>query len=181
MSNFIRPHRPPELLFSPTSYSAIAVDLWSLGTTIAQFFTPLRLIPSQSRSASPYLTASEEADQLVPGPFLISPSLRNKIDYRATWERTTLFKGEQGELGLAWSIFRLRGTPNHENWPVGLCRCHHSRVLVTFCFIVVQLSSGRFKGRVSSSQPQTSAHNAPTFALTLAHRFIRRLFASARR
>ena len=51
---------------------------------------------------------------------MIPEILRKNIDYRATWERRTLFDGERGELGLAWSIFQLRGTPNENTWPVNL-------------------------------------------------------------
>ncbi|KAF8518608.1 kinase-like domain-containing protein, partial [Gautieria morchelliformis] len=111
------PHRAPELLFSPPSYIAMAIDLWSLGTTIAQFFTPLQLNPFTTPLSSPTLTAADEVDEVICGPFLIPDMLRKNIDYRATWERKTLFDRERGELGLAWSIFRLRGTPNENTWP----------------------------------------------------------------
>ncbi|KAF8586244.1 kinase-like protein [Ramaria rubella] len=112
------PHRPPELLFSPRSYSAVGVDLWSLGTTIAQFFTPLRLNSSTSPLSSPSSTTSDdEPNDMTSAPFLVSANLEKNIDYRATWERQTLFNGERGELGLAWSIFWLRGTPDENSWP----------------------------------------------------------------
>lgn len=114
---FPRPYRAPELLFSPPIYLATAIDRWSLGTTIAQFFTPLQLIPSSS------LTPSESScafpfDEEVLHPFIIPPLLKKNIDYRARWNRCTLFDGDRGELGLAWSIFRLRGTPDDKVWPV---------------------------------------------------------------
>lgn len=36
----------------------------------------------------------------------------------AQWTRDSLFDGERGEIGLAWSIFKILGTPNKSNWPV---------------------------------------------------------------
>jgi hypothetical protein len=33
---------------------------------------------------------------------------------RGRWKRQTLFDGESGEIGLAWSIFRVMGTPGSE-------------------------------------------------------------------
>ena len=95
----------------------MAVDLWSLGTTIAQFFTPLQLNPSRTPLSSPTSTTAE-VDEINSSPFIIPDSIRKCIDYRANWERKSLFDGERGELGLAWSIFRLRGTPNEKTWPV---------------------------------------------------------------
>ncbi|GJJ13221.1 hypothetical protein Clacol_007472 [Clathrus columnatus] len=109
------PHRAPELLFSPPVYQATAIDRWSLGTTIAQCFTSLQLIPSSSPATS---STSFPLDENESSPaFIIPPSLNGNIDYRARWDRCTLFDGGRGELGLAWSIFRLRGTPNDETWP----------------------------------------------------------------
>lgn len=35
-------------------------------------------------------------------------------DTRGKWKRQTLFDGESGEIGLAWSIFRVMGTPGSE-------------------------------------------------------------------
>jgi serine/threonine protein kinase len=35
-------------------------------------------------------------------------------DTRGRWKRQTLFDGESGEIGLAWSIFRVMGTPGSE-------------------------------------------------------------------
>lgn len=50
-------------------------------------------------------------------PFIVPRYLR--IGYPgAQWKRDTLFNGERGEIGLAWSIFKIFGTPTEENWPV---------------------------------------------------------------
>ncbi|KAF8661425.1 hypothetical protein AX16_001343 [Volvariella volvacea WC 439] len=37
------PYRAPELLFGSRTYNPFAIDMWSLGATMAEFFTPLRL------------------------------------------------------------------------------------------------------------------------------------------
>ncbi len=34
--------------------------------------------------------------------------------------RQSLFNGSMGDLGLIWSIVRVRGTPNSDTWPVSL-------------------------------------------------------------
>lgn len=50
-------------------------------------------------------------------PFVVPPRLR--VDQPETqWCRDTLFNGRRGEIGLAWSIFKIRGTPTDETWPV---------------------------------------------------------------
>ena len=60
---------------------------------------------------------AEEAKNTPPPPFNIPSHLR--IGYPgAKWARETLFNGSRGEIGLAWSIFQIRGTPNEELWPV---------------------------------------------------------------
>jgi len=33
------------------------------------------------------------------------------------WARDSLFDSTRGEIGLAWSIFKTRGSPNQANWP----------------------------------------------------------------
>jgi len=50
-------------------------------------------------------------------PFIIPKYLH--IGYPAAlWTRDTLFNGERGEIGLAWSIFKIFGTPTKDSWPV---------------------------------------------------------------
>ncbi|KAK0185157.1 kinase-like protein, partial [Armillaria mellea] len=83
------PYRAPELLFGARAYDPYAVDMWSLGCTFAEFFTPL--LPE------------EEDDDDYP------PELR---DANPTLVRKALFDGTRGEIGLAWSIFKI---PRHSN------------------------------------------------------------------
>lgn len=117
-----RPFRAPELLFGATTYDACATDLWSLGCTIAHFYTPLRL------SCRSYLDEGDEdegegskwREDAAPDPFLL-PKSTDSIDLQsAEWVRESLFDGNMGSIGLAWSTFTLRGTPNDTNWPVRL-------------------------------------------------------------
>jgi hypothetical protein len=75
------------------TYNPFAIDLWALGTVIAGFF-----LPDQLHNAS--MGEVEEQDEDVEPP------------------RDTLFDSAYGDLGLAASIFRIRGTPNPETWPV---------------------------------------------------------------
>ena len=110
-----RPYRAPELLFGARKYDAMACDLWSLGATFAEFFTTLHRraisddygddndvgIDERGDPTKAYLS-----DEL---PWALSPS---------QWERYSLFDGSRGDIGLAWSIFRIRGSPTPENWPV---------------------------------------------------------------
>ncbi|KAL0575784.1 hypothetical protein V5O48_006181 [Marasmius crinis-equi] len=90
------PYRAPELLFGTRSYNAFAIDRWSLGCVLAEFFTPLA--PSSSNSNS-------DDDS-----FFSSSSSNSHY-------RTPLFDGTRGEIGLAWSIFKILGTPNETSWP----------------------------------------------------------------
>jgi len=110
-----RPYRAPELLFGVRKYDATAIDLWALGATFAEFFTTLHChhalvddfddndadTDERGDSTKAYLF-----DEL-PGPWA-----------RSEWERYSLFDGSRGDIGLAWSIFRTRGSPTPENWPV---------------------------------------------------------------
>ncbi|KAI9455932.1 kinase-like protein, partial [Lactarius psammicola] len=104
------PYRAPELLFGARKYDAMACDLWSLGATFAEFFTTIhrRAISDgfdddNEERGDP--TKAYLSDEL---PWALSPS---------HWERYSLFDGSRGDIGLAWSIFRIRGSPTPENWP----------------------------------------------------------------
>lgn len=105
-----KPYRAPELLFGTTSYLARAVDSWSLGVLLAEFFTALRL-------------TSEDDNELPPEPHspgakpFVLPEGGSFADPHAVWKRDSLFDASRGEIGLAWSIFCVRGTPTEETWP----------------------------------------------------------------
>lgn len=59
----------------------------------------------------------QDDDENVPKAFFVPEALR--IGYPDSyWQRDTLFKGSRGEIGLAWSIFKIFGTPTKESWPV---------------------------------------------------------------
>ncbi|KAL1702732.1 kinase-like domain-containing protein [Schizophyllum commune] len=136
------PYRAPELLFGPRTYDAFAIDMWSLGATFAEFFTPLSLYLDEdndfgsfgggfggpgggfarsggytaNRNDDDEDDANDDKEPGPPQPFNIPSHLR--IGYPgAKWARETLFNGSRGEIGLAWSIFQIRGTPNEELWP----------------------------------------------------------------
>ncbi|EIN14324.1 kinase-like protein [Punctularia strigosozonata HHB-11173 SS5] len=104
------PYKPPELLFGPSSYDAFAVDMWSLGAMFASFFTSLRLSGEGSDVEDDCLDDQSETRHL---PFVVpQPPGPDMV-----WSRDTLFDADRGEIGLAWSIFKVRGTPTKANWP----------------------------------------------------------------
>lgn len=115
-----RPYRAPELLFGPRSYDALASDLWSLGVTIADFFTSIR---HSSRNEDDELgddSDSEEDEDPRTKPYVPPKDIDVSSDtFDDSWERWCLFDSDRGDIGLIWSIFKTRGTANEENWPVG--------------------------------------------------------------
>ncbi|KAL4070341.1 kinase-like protein [Scleroderma citrinum] len=115
------PYRAPELLFGPRSYDAFAIDCWSLGVTFSEFFTPLRLRSDEEEEMDAFPTNSDsesDTDELTKAlePFIVPKGLRAG-DPTAKWLRDNLFNGQRGEIGLAWSIFKIRGSPKDTNWP----------------------------------------------------------------
>ncbi|KAG6834460.1 hypothetical protein H0H93_009495, partial [Arthromyces matolae] len=114
-------YRAPELLFGTRDYEAYAIDLWSLGATVAEFFTPIRA--QAEAEEDQYDSDSDDfRDSDATSPFIVSKRLTLLLDDNAAnvklkWERDTLFNGTRGELGLAWSIFKIRGTPTENTWP----------------------------------------------------------------
>jgi serine/threonine protein kinase len=117
-----RAYRAPELLFGTRNYDQVAIDLWSLGAVFAEFFTALRLSGDEDDGDDDDDMEQDDIPEDVPlVPFIVPKYLR--IGYPgAQWNRNSLFNGERGEIGLAWSIFKIFGTPNPNNWPV--CSFH---------------------------------------------------------
>lgn len=115
------PYRAPELLFGPRSYDAFAIDYWSLGVTFSEFFTALRLRSDEEEEVmDAFLTSDSESDTekspTTLEPFMMAKGVRAG-DSTARWLRDSLFNGQRGEIGLAWSIFKTRGSPKNTNWP----------------------------------------------------------------
>lgn len=97
---------------------------------LAQLFTPLRF------AADSYGYNDDEADEEINSdedvenatkaalaPIVIPSLVKRELDSRApavdgSWERDSLFDASRGEIGLAWSIFKVRGTPDETLWPV---------------------------------------------------------------
>ncbi|KAJ6541652.1 kinase-like domain-containing protein [Mycena capillaripes] len=107
-------YRAPELLFGTRAYDATAIDVWSLGTVLAEMFSVLRLASDDAEAdddEEPVCSA-----QASDPPFVVPPRL-HVGQPETQWYRDTLFNGRRGEIGLAWSIFKIRGTPTDETWP----------------------------------------------------------------
>ena len=129
-----RPYRAPELLFGTRKYDAFAIDSWSLGATFAEFFTSVRLsnlLDDDEDFGFEEDTESDSGDESPAKPaerFIIPKRLRIG-DPSNRWARDSLFDSTRGEIGLAWSIFKTRGSPNQANWPVSVVRLLTANVL----------------------------------------------------
>ncbi|KAG2032990.1 kinase-like domain-containing protein [Suillus americanus] len=115
------PYRAPELLFGPRNYDAFAIDSWSLGATFAEFFTTLHLFnPLDDEDfdfeGDEQSDSGDESSSKPAEPFVIPKGLRI-ADPTNKWARDSLFDSTRGEIGLAWSIFKIRSSPNETNWP----------------------------------------------------------------
>ncbi|KAG8950480.1 hypothetical protein FRC04_007495 [Tulasnella sp. 424] len=121
------PYRPPELLFSPPTYNAFAADMWSTGALLAEFFTSLKFTREHSYMDDDLEEGGNEDDEVMSEPatepFVVPKSFSKGTDVNGgpnvigKWSRVSLFDSSRGEIGLAWSIFRVRGTPDKTNWP----------------------------------------------------------------
>ncbi|TFY75698.1 hypothetical protein EWM64_g8315 [Hericium alpestre] len=110
-------YRAPELLFGPSSYDALAADRWSLGATLAEFFTTLRRrsLSDDGDDGDWGSDENERGSEDLTQPFILDTPKSEWSTVR--WERCSLFDSSRGDLGLIWSIFKTRGTPTSENWP----------------------------------------------------------------
>ena len=103
-------------MFGTRTYDPLAIDLWSLGATFAQFFTALRLCSDDDDDDDDDNEIDTDIDAPLT-PFIVPKHLR--IGNPCTrWTRDSLFNAEKGEIGLAWSIFKIFGTPTPATWPV---------------------------------------------------------------
>lgn len=134
LTNSRSPYRAPELLFGARTYDPYAVDMWSLGCTFAEFFTPL--LPEEDDDEDDY-----------------PPELR---DANPTLVRKALFDGTRGEIGLAWSIFKILGTPTEDSWPVGHPSQRYLLLLDNYGFVDIQTASRRFACAIHCRSSGTS-------------------------
>ncbi|KAA1467871.1 kinase-like protein [Dentipellis sp. KUC8613] len=107
------PYRAPELLFGPKSYDALAADRWALGATIAEFFTSLHR--RNVNDDDDDWDSDEEDQEDRTKAYILDPPKSAWASVK--WGRCPLFDSSRGDLGLIWSIFSTRGTPNTETWP----------------------------------------------------------------
>ncbi|KAK7063609.1 lanosterol 14-alpha-demethylase [Favolaschia claudopus] len=105
-------YRPPELLFGARAYNAPAIDMWSFGTVLAEMFCTLRLCSDDGNDGEEPIHYAQAGDP----PFVVPTNLRAGQP-ETYWVRDTLFNGGRGEIGLAWSIFKIHGTPTEQTWP----------------------------------------------------------------
>ncbi|KAI0082328.1 kinase-like protein [Panus rudis PR-1116 ss-1] len=165
------PYRAPELLFGTRNYDPFAIDLWSLGATCAEFFTPLRFMSDEDAYGS---DDSDGIDEPPPGqpkePFIATTGRPE-----GQWVRDTLFDSTRGDIGLAWSIFQARGTPTAESWPTFQDLPHATKVSFVMTAptnlheLLPNLPPESFPVSADSAFPSPEFKPAP---LDLIHRFL---------
>ena len=104
-------------------------------------------------------------------PAFINPPISDS--QRGRWKRESLFDAERGSIGLAWSIFKARGTPNNINWSV---RPYFHIIPSSYKFIVgttpfinttrvdIQRLAERFQRYIPGCTPSRPSHtpSSPT-------------------
>jgi cyclin-dependent kinase 8/11 len=101
--------------------------MWSLGAVFTDFFRPLKEQLDDAGEWDDNLgDGPEGGDQQhedLPFSFLHGAPPTGIT----SWRRVSLFNADRGDIGLAWSIFKVRGTPNGTNWPVNVVNTstHH--------------------------------------------------------
>ncbi|KAI0756430.1 kinase-like domain-containing protein [Daedaleopsis nitida] len=115
------PYRAPELLFGTRDYDASAIDLWGMGSLLAEFFTPLRLRKTYDEDEDWYQEDDSDEESEADNcqgrlPFVIPKNLSPE-QRDIEWVRDSLYDATRGQIGLAWSIFKVHGTPTEETWP----------------------------------------------------------------
>ena len=91
--------------------------MWSVGVTFADFFRPLKQqLDVDEWDDDCDEGVEEDGRQHTTLPFVFLQS--SSPSQITSWNRLPLFNAERGDIGLAWSIFKVRGTPNEINWPV---------------------------------------------------------------
>lgn len=164
-SNLIhRPYRAPETIFGAEDYDPYAVDIWSLGATVAEFFTPIRFIADDDDRSEESDDGSEAPEQRPdqPLPRIINQPVSSWA--HGEWQRESLFNAERGSIGLAWSIFQIRGTPDRTTWPVSrlmeyrmrACFAHLTSLGLRPSTRLTQISLPSRKARGSAASPPQS-------------------------
>lgn len=124
-------YRAPECLFSPLNgYSADKVDVWQAGVTLIQFLLPLRRVQVTKQKEKVVNDDRQEwekalwADDDGLSWSQLEASKAAEVEEEEAessdsgWKRETLFDANRGDLGLANSIFELRGLPSSTSeWP----------------------------------------------------------------
>lgn len=112
-------------MFGPKTYNAFAADMWSVGVTFANFFRPLKQqlddVDEWDDDCNEEAEEDEPQNAVLPFIFLQKPS-PSRI---TSWRRLPLFNADRGDIGLAWSIFKVTGTPSEANWPVNVMNRWH--------------------------------------------------------
>lgn len=133
-----RPYRAPELLFGPRMYDAKAIDLWAVGAVMAEL-----LGVSSPSLEDDSLSKVDEPDS----DFDADP-----LEMRVTpgTKRRSLFDDSYGSLGLAASIFRLRGSPTSLTWPVSFPCQYFTKINEVFRNSALSRTRRRSNSRLST-------------------------------